>query len=377
MSGRGGGGAALPAALRDWLLRQCVDEESLAWVELAGDGVHVRDSGGAWARYGLETPAPGADAGSLHEAMAGLLPCEDELVLPRVEVRPGLHADIACVARGRRRWVLWRDVSERTLAAWRVQQRANETMLRAAGMRRVLDRYVGREVSVLIEGGEVRLDAAGERRVIATLFADVRGFTAFNERRDPQEVMDALNEYMAVMVRPVLNERGVVDKIIGDGLMAVFGMLDGGAEAAGHAWRAARRMQDDVAALNADRARRGEEALGVGVGLAMGEAVLGVLGERRRRAFTAIGAHVNLAARLESLADAGEILMDETVCLALRPAPEGLRSRFLDVRGVGRVRAYSWRAERAASGQARSTVSASRDSRNGLGRNTTPSEGSG
>ena len=340
-------GGGIPAPILDWLMEQCAGERGLAWAELEDDGVRVRRAGGAWDRYAGMDVRPGMEADGLHDALAGMLPFDEAWSLPMIELADGGHADLHGLVLDGRRWILWRDVSRGVEAARGMQQSANEGQLRQARRARVLDRYLGREVAGLIERGEVRLNAAGERREIVTLFADVRGFTAFNERHDAQEVMDSLNEYMAAMLEPVLDEGGVVDKIIGDGIMAVFGMSGNAGNvvaAATAGWRAARRILDGVAVVNARRAARGAETLGAGVGLAAGEAVLGLLGGRRRRAFTAIGRHVNLAARLEDAAGAGEALVAEDAWRAIEPRPHGLQPRMLDVRGIGPTRVYCWRA---------------------------------
>jgi len=156
--------------------------------------------------------------------------------------------------------------------------------------------------------------------------------------------MRALNAYMEVMLGAVLSCGGVVDKIVGDGLMAVFGLRETKSAAAVAGWRAARRMLEDTVRLNARRARMGEETLGVGVGLATGEAVLGVLGSRHRRAFTAIGRHVNLAARLEASACAGEALMDaETWRSLAENRPDSVLVRRVSAKGIGVVTARVWR----------------------------------
>ena len=332
-----------PAPILNWLAEQCVGEGELAWAELDDDGVRVSRVGGAWERYAEAEIRPGMAAEDAHDALAGMLPFDEAWSLPVIELADGGYADLHGLILDGRRWLLWRDVSRRVEAARGAQQSANETQLRQARRARVLDRHLGREVASLIERGEVRLNASGERREIATLFADVRGFTAFNERYDAQAVMDALNEYMEAMLEPVLNEGGLVDKIIGDGLMAVFGMDESADEPAGAGWRAARRIMENVATLNTRRAAREEETLGVGVGLAAGEAVLGLLGGRRRRAFSAIGSHVNLAARLVDIAGAGEILVSDPAWRRIAPRPEGLTARSLDVRGIGATCVYSWR----------------------------------
>lgn len=311
---------------------------SPAWVGLDEDGIRVAGFGGAWERYFEHAPRIGMAADSLHDALHGLLPFEEWIELPQVMMREEVYADISCLVLEGARWLLFTDVSEDTRTAWRVQQSANEYNLQRAAKSRLLDWYVGREVSRMAERGELRLNADGERRRICTLFVDMRGFTAFNERVDAQEVMRTLNQYMERLLAPVTREGGLVDKIIGDGVMAVFGMFPE-RDAVRDAWRSACGMMEGVRRLNERRRRDGLETLEAGIGIASGEAVLGILGSRERRTFTAIGRHVNLAARLESAARPGEILLDSETHQALVAA--GLigccAERRMNLKGIGEV----------------------------------------
>ncbi len=335
--------AGLPSPLLSWLLRRYAEEHAPAWAGLDGDGTRVRAFGGDWARYGCE-PRAGMDARGLHDVFCGLLPFDDTLELPAMQMREGVHADVLLLREGNARWLLLLDAGARVEAERAVQQAANERHLAQARQSRLLDRYVGREVAEMADQGQLRLHGEGERRRIATLFADVRGFTAFNERTAPEKVMRALNDYMEVMLSTVLAEGGVIDKIVGDGLMAVFGLRELPHDVAVAGWRAPRRIQEGVARRNARRATPGEAVLGVGAGLATGEAVLGILGSRRRRAFTAIGRHVNLAARLESAARAGEVLLDLESWRSLGDErPESALVRRVSAKGIGVVIARVWR----------------------------------
>ncbi|MDQ7001288.1 MAG: adenylate/guanylate cyclase domain-containing protein, partial [Ghiorsea sp.] len=191
-----------------------------------------------------------------------------------------------------------------------------------------------------IAQGEMQLNAAGERKTITTLFVDIRAFTPFNERYDAQVVMQTLNDYMNGMLPPILQHHGMVDKIMGDGVMAVFGVLPSENDSCLDAFHAAKQMIQAIATLNQQRMRNGLEQLGIGVGIASGEAVLGILGSHERRAFTAIGRHVNLAARLESNARVGEILIDKTVYQALAQ-PHAFTATTLTLKGIGQTLVFS------------------------------------
>ena len=165
----------------------------------------------------------------------------------------------------------------------------------------------------------------GERRELTMLFADVRGFTPFSEYQSPDVIFATLNLYLRAMIQSVLNESGMIDKIIGDAVMAIFGVMPTGGIAADHAIRAAIRMLDSVREVNLQQMKQGHSPLDIGIGVATGPVVVGYLGTKDRRTFSVIGHHVNLAARLESQARTGEILIDDNT---YRSATDPVKSRF-------------------------------------------------
>ncbi len=175
--------------------------------------------------------------------------------------------------------------------------------------RGVLDKVVSKDVAEeLIEGG---IELGGETRDVAVLFADIRGFTALTEGMAPEAVITLINACMEGMSGAVEAEGGVVDKYVGDELMAVFGAPVSRGDDAGRAVRAALRIQEGLAELNEQRRAEGAEPIGVGVGVNAGRAVAGNMGSANRLNYTVLGEAVNLASRLCALAPAGEIYVSE------------------------------------------------------------------
>ena len=165
--------------------------------------------------------------------------------------------------------------------------------------RAALGAYLSAEVAQAALADE-QLVLGGRRQPVAVLFSDLRGFTTLSESLDPQELVAQLNAYFQVMVEAIEAEGGVVDKYIGDAIMAVFGAPTTRQDDAARALRAALRMEQALLDHNAQRAAQGLAPLAQGVGLHYGEVIAGNIGTLTRAQYTVMGDAVNLAARLES-----------------------------------------------------------------------------
>ncbi|PTX94788.1 hypothetical protein DB346_22540 [Verrucomicrobia bacterium LW23] len=178
-------------------------------------------------------------------------------------------------------------------------------------MRGMLERYVSKRVAsdLLDNPNSVLRTLGGERRPVVVLFTDLRGFTSLSEAIDPVEMVDRLNEYFALMVRPVLAEGGTLDKFIGDALMAVWGnfITAGARQDAAAAVRAGLAMRRALEELNVKWTHEHKDKSGkifqlkMGIGIHSGDAVVGNLGCEEKMDPTVIGDTVNLASRVEGL----------------------------------------------------------------------------
>jgi adenylate cyclase len=145
------------------------------------------------------------------------------------------------------------------------------------------------------------IEMSGERRTVTILFADLRDSTALAEKLTPPEVMAVLNAYVGAMAQCVFDQGGILDKFLGDGLMAIFGVLPDPTHGADAAVRTIGAIRRSLAGVNERRRANGESVIAFGVGIHTGEVVLGAVGLPRRSDYTAIGDTVNTASRIESL----------------------------------------------------------------------------
>ncbi|MEM8975721.1 MAG: adenylate/guanylate cyclase domain-containing protein [Pseudomonadota bacterium] len=163
---------------------------------------------------------------------------------------------------------------------------------------------------VISSGDESMLDS--HRREVSVVFCDLRGFTAFSEVAEPEEVMSVLSEYHAAAGPLIEQHGGTLERFIGDGLMVLFNDPLPCEEPAQRAVRLAIDLRNSISALCDQWAGQGHE-LGFGVGIAHGHATLGRIGFEGRSDYTAIGSVVNQAARLCDEAKAGEILITQRI----------------------------------------------------------------
>ena len=177
--------------------------------------------------------------------------------------------------------------------------------------------------------------AQGAEQDIAILFADLRGFTAFSERRLPYDVVFVLNQYFAAMGDAVEQAGGYLDKFVGDGVMALFGLHGDAGRGCLEAMRAAVAMAEALDTLNQALAADLAEPLRIGIGIHVGSAIVGEMGYRQARSLTAVGDAVNIASRLESLTKeyGGQLVLSDEVARRAGVDLGDLPALDVDIRG--------------------------------------------
>lgn len=194
-------------------------------------------------------------------------------------------------------------------------------------------RHVGREIAEQLLRNEEELQ--GVERVVSVLFADLRGFTTRCESLPPVKAVKLLNLYHEHMTGIIEDHGGIVNQLVGDGIMALFGATGRSAAHAGEAIAAGRAMLQGLDVLNAKLSAEGFEPVKIGVGVHTGPAVVGTIGSPLRMEYTAIGDTVNSASRIESLTkELGHpLLVSDSAWKAADPKPPGQKLEPIAIRG--------------------------------------------
>ncbi len=175
-------------------------------------------------------------------------------------------------------------------------------------------KYVAPEiVEEIAKKGDFQIKLGGENRDIAVLFVDIRGFTTMSEVLSPEQVVEILNHYLALTTEAIFKNKGTLDKFVGDATMAVFNSPFDLDDYEFRAVCAAMDIVEKGVALEAELLEKYGRTVGFGVGVNCGPAVVGNVGCENRMDFTAIGDTVNTAARLESNAKKGQVLISDAV----------------------------------------------------------------
>jgi class 3 adenylate cyclase len=368
----------LPATVAERLQALILSERAVAFLQVDA-GLALVDAGGHLEAYGLAGLRSGEPVAEQAFFLEGLLPPMETIdFVPSVELANGRAADLHFFLQDDTYWVVLLDVSAERDSARRMQQKAygmtlaqereallnrrleaanaellatqreleashdaltrahNQVQAQAAELaawNKTLEERVAAQLAeiermarlkrffaptlaelILSSGNERILES--HRRDIAVLFCDLRGFTAFAESAEPEEVMTLLHEYHAALVPLIQAFEGTLDRFVGDGLMVYFNDPLPCPNPAERAVALAVAMRDAVAAL-AQKWRRHDYQLGFGIGIAQGFATLGQIGFEGRFDYSAIGTVINTAARLCEAAKDGQILVISRVAAAV------------------------------------------------------------
>jgi len=193
--------------------------------------------------------------------------------------------------------------------------RMGDELWKNSQMQKSFGKYIGSEVLDMIMANPENTWLKGHRNKATVLFCDIRGFTSFSEEKEPEEIVEGLNEYFEIATRAVMNHGGYVDKFIGDAVLAVFGVPVYHKDHMARAVMAAVEMQQSFKKANPKK----NILLGsIGISINSGIVVSGNIGSQVKMEYTVIGDMVNVASRLNSLAQSGEIVVSENIYTHLK-----------------------------------------------------------
>jgi class 3 adenylate cyclase/HAMP domain-containing protein len=214
-------------------------------------------------------------------------------------------------------------------------------------IRDTFGRYVTQEVVKQLLESEGALEMGGETREVSLIMSDLRGFTAIIAEMDPEQVIIFLNRYLSRMIAILLDNRAVIDEILGDGILAFFGAPELLEDHPARAVACALSMQAAMDAINVENEADGLPRLAMGIGVNTGSVVVGNIGSERRTKYSVVGSDVNFASRMEAFALAGQVLISASTYSRVKDMVEvgdilqvemkGLpgRATLYDIHGIG------------------------------------------
>ncbi|MEN6376236.1 MAG: adenylate/guanylate cyclase domain-containing protein [Smithella sp.] len=186
-------------------------------------------------------------------------------------------------------------------------------MLKEESRRFLLSRFFSKTITEEILGKKGFIQLGGERKKATIVFVDIHGFTSISEHLDQEKVVEILNAFFSHMTPIIFENNGTLDKLLGDGMMAIFGAPISGDDDALRAVRTVIKIITELKIFNEKYSERGWPQLSVGIGVNTGEVVAGYIGSEDHLNYTVIGDAVNVAQRLQSIASEDEIIISKAV----------------------------------------------------------------
>jgi sigma-B regulation protein RsbU (phosphoserine phosphatase) len=201
-------------------------------------------------------------------------------------------------------------------------------------IRDTFGRYVTQEVVTKLLASKEALEMGGETREVSLIMSDLRGFTAIIAEMEPEQVITFLNRYLSKMIEILLDNRAVIDEILGDGILAFFGAPEPLENHPAQAVACALQMQEAMDEINAENEADGFPLLTMGIGVNTGTVVVGNIGSERRTKYSVVGSDVNFASRMEAFALAGEVLISASTYNRVKDLVEVRNVMQVEVKGM-------------------------------------------
>lgn len=300
---------SLPDTVFNFLYTFTLENRSPAYLLVMKDG-RLSSWGGNLTLYGLTDLQQGEYVEQQILFLIGLLPLNGLSVnLPCVEMESGISADVYIFSTNEGDWVILLDATlfenQRSL----VQQKGNDLSLLRHKQARILNQQFSHYTSK--EPDFLHFVERGERRDVTILVAKICGFNTYIDNNSPLEVVGILNYYISTMMQSLLDEGGMIDKIMGNGVMTVFGIIPVSQSPTYHALKAALRTIETVREIDKVELEDNYLRFDTGISITSGSVVLGVFSSHNQKKIITAGCKVDLAEQLGYQVRPREILIDE------------------------------------------------------------------
>ena len=300
---------AIPAAILTYLSNLIIKNQSFAYLLLTKDG-NLLSWGGDLSAYGIRNLQVGELACNQVILLEGILPLGDEaVVLPCANVEQKNCADIHLFPGHEGDWVLLLDANRERDRYQTMQQKGNDLSLLRDQQAKIINQYFGKEVKDNLAQGLLALNEQGERREITILAVKLWDFTAYSENNSPEKTFKTLNLYLSPIFQSILDEAGMIDKVIGDTVISFFGILPSTGHPPMQAIAAAFQMLEFNQEVNLRQPAN--LTLDIAISITSGFVSLGLIGSKSSKSFFAIGHCIDLLTQLKSQSRPKEILIDE------------------------------------------------------------------
>lgn len=299
----------IPSAILSYLSNLIIESRPLAYLLVSKDG-YLLSRGGNLSALKIDNLQLGELACKQVLLLEGILPLGGTaVVLPCTNVEQGVCADIHMFPGTEGDWILLLDASEERDRHQLMQQKGNDLSLLRNQQSKIINQYFGKEVKENLAQGLLAVNEQGDRRDITILTAKICGFTAYSENNSPENTFKILNLYLSLIIQSILDEAGMIDKIIGDTVISLFGILPSTGYPPTQAIAAAFQILKFIQEVN--HRRQPDINLDIGISITSGFVALGLIGSKANKTFLAIGHPVDLLTQLNSTVKPKEILIDE------------------------------------------------------------------
>lgn len=300
----------LPEPIVEYIHQLIVEDRSPAYFFVQKDGC-LSSWGGKLSLYGFTNLQRGESVERQILFLAGLLPFRSlPIILPCIKMESGVAADVHIFTADEGDWILLLDASLYERQCTIIQQQGNDLSLIRQYQSRSLQQRLHYQVAGNLSQELVEILEKGDRRDVTILLVKICDFNSFIEDYSPEEVFSTLNSYIATIAQPLLDEGGLVSKIIGDAVTSLFGILPVTGAPAIHAIKAAVKIVEAARELNQVRQTDKRMTFGVGISIVSGSLLVGIAGSQNQKTFIATGDRMAIAEQLGERATPNTIVID-------------------------------------------------------------------